>query len=78
MSNVSDPVKFGLVVTPDDNTDIGPFRAVYVGGTGDVAVKMYGDGANITWPNLAVGWHPIQGTRILATGTGATDIVVGW
>lgn len=78
MSYVSDPVKFAVSVTPSDATNIGPFRAIYVGGTGDVAVKMLGDGANVTFSNLAVGWHPIQGTRILATGTSATDIVAGW
>jgi len=78
MSYVSDPIKFAVAVTPADNTDIGPFRAIYVGGTGDVAIKMYGNGATVTFANLAVGWHPIQGTRILATGTGATDIIAGW
>lgn len=78
MSYVSDPVKFAVAVTPSDSDTIGPFRALYVGVTGNVAVRMYGGQNNVTFTNLAVGWHPIQGDKVLSTGTTASDIKAGW
>jgi hypothetical protein len=78
MSNTSDPIKFALAVTPNDTNVLTPFRCLYVGVSGDVAVRMYGGGNNITFTGLAVGWHPIQGDKVLATGTTASDIVAGW
>ena len=78
MSYVSDPIKFAVVVTPSDSDTIGPFRCLYVGTSGDVAVRMYGGQNSVTFPNLAVGWHPIQGDQVLSTGTTASGIRAGW
>lgn len=77
MSYVSDPIRFAISVTPNDDNDIGPFRALYIGVTGDVEVMMAGDRTQITFLNVAVGWHPIQGVRVMETTT-ASEIIAGW
>lgn len=76
---VDDSYQGVINVTPDDNTDIAfpsgtrYSRAIYVGVSGDVAVKM-ADGTTSTLKSVPVGEHRFGVTRILATGTTATDI----
>lgn len=68
-----------IPITPSDTVNIagGSIRGFYVGVAGDVAVIMP-DGTTGVWPALAAGGpHPIQASRILATGTTATGIVGG-
>ena len=77
MSNVSDPAKYGQAVTPSDSTTLTPTRALYVGGTGDVAVVM-ADGVTLTFTAVPVGILPVQVVKVLATGTTATNIVALW
>ena len=77
MSYVSDPAAFAVAVTPDDDVVLTPTRALYIGGTGDVGVKMYGSENTITFPNVPVGILPIRVTKVMAA-TGATDIVALW
>lgn len=77
MSYVSDPAAFAVDVTPDDSTVLTPTRALYIGGTGDVVVKMYGSENTITFQNVPVGILPIRVTKVMAA-TGATDIVALW
>lgn len=77
---------FGVVeltaITPSDTTDqlaapSPPFRALYVGGLGDVRIQPL-EGAPQTLPGLAPGvFHPIVFRRVLATGTTATSIFGG-
>lgn len=51
---------------------------LYVGGTGNVKVDT-ANGDTVTIVALAAGvWHPISVTKIYATGTTATDILVGY
>lgn len=51
-------------------------RALYIGGTGNVAVTMRG-GGNITYVGLPAGAIlPISVSAVLQTGTTATDVVV--
>ena len=77
MSNVSDPAKYGQAVTPSDSTTLTPTRALYVGGTGDVAVVM-ADGVTLTFTAVPAGILPVQVVKVLATGTTATNIVALW
>jgi len=50
-------------------------KGLYVGGSGDVAVRMY-DGTDVTFVNVAAGTVlPVMVKRVLSTGTDATDIV---
>jgi hypothetical protein len=61
-----------VAVTPSDTTDLEiTVRALYVGGSGDVAVLMLG-GQTVTFVGVAAGTIlPICVTRVLATGTDA-------
>ena len=64
---------------PDDAADLPHVtRALYVGGGGDVAVRMMGGGEAV-FRNLQAGsLIPIRATRILAAGTTAGDLVGLW
>lgn len=70
-------------VTPADNVDLrldGVYpRAVYCGGTGNIAVIGVDDTTAVTLTGVAAGvWHPICVKAINATNTTATTIVVGY
>lgn len=53
-----------------------PIRALYVGGTGDVAVRMYGDQTTPIFKAVPVGAVlPISADQVLSTGTTATLLV---
>jgi hypothetical protein len=69
------------LVTTDDVNDLAfVSRAIYITVAGTLKVTTLG-GETITIPSgaLAVGApHPIRATRIWATGTTATGIMVGW
>lgn len=62
-------------VTPSDATIIPATRALYIGVTGNIAVKMADDENTITFSNVPVGIFPIQVIQVLSTGTTATNIV---
>lgn len=78
MSYVSDPGKFAVAVTPSDATVLTPTRALYIGSTGALTVKMAGDGAIVAFAAVPVGIFPIQVTQVRATGTVASSIVALW
>jgi hypothetical protein len=60
-------------VTKSDVTVVN-FEALYIGVTGDVAVITKG-GTTITFKNVPVGILPISCTKVLSTGTGASEII---
>lgn len=69
-------VALTVSVTPSNSVDLprGDTRAVYVGGTGDLAVT-YPSGTEDTITSLTPGlFHPLVVRRIRATGTTATGI----
>ena len=61
-------------VTPSDSTVLQVCRALYVGGTGNLAVRM-ADGQSVVFSAVAVGIFPIQVDQVLSTNTTATSIV---
>lgn len=66
-------------VTPSDTVALTvPVYRVYVGVTGDIAVKGPGDSAAVTFKAVPAGWFtfPGQVTTIMATNTTATNMVV--
>jgi len=65
-------------VTASDSTTIYS-RAIYVGTSGDLAVTMLIGENNVTFPNVVSGTVlPIKVSKVLSTGTTATDIVRIW
>lgn len=76
--SLSDPARYAVPITPSDTAGIGSVsRALYVGTLGDLTVQMLG-GEIVTFVSAAEGWHPLQVTKVLATGTTATNIVAVW
>lgn len=74
-STVESPATHGVVVTPNDSADLAfVTRGVYVGTAGNLKVT-WSSGAEMTFTNLAQGWHPIRVSRIWSTGTTAGNIV---
>ena len=65
-----------LEVSPNDSVDLAQVsRALYIGGSGDVAVQMK-DGSTGTLVGVPGGQVlPVRAVRVLATGTTATNIV---
>lgn len=63
-------------VTPSDATDqTQQFRALYIGGAGNVAI-VSATGAVVTFVGLAAGTIlPVSGIRVNSTNTTATSIV---
>ncbi len=66
------------LVTPSDALDLAQVTQwVYLGASGSLRVTTRG-GQTLTTPVLSAGWHLMELTRIHATGTTATGIMVGW
>jgi hypothetical protein len=61
-------------VTISDATVIPVTRALYIGGTGNLTVRMAEDGNTVLFSNVPVGIFPIQVDQVL-NATTATDIV---
>lgn len=69
------PSALASAVTPHDTNTLPYFtRALYVGGAGNITVKM--NGVNILFTAVPAGMIlPIRTDMVLATGTSATAIV---
>ncbi len=66
-------------VTPTDDTYIGDVDGIYVGGAGDVAVKMRSTSSSLTFTGVAAGSIlPIKPFSIQSTNTTATGIIRIW
>ena len=75
--NTASAATEAIAITPAD-TDITATRGIYVGGAGDVAVRMNKGKNTVTFKNVPAGTIlPVQADRILAA-TSATDIVAMW
>ncbi len=68
------PAMSAVAVTKSDSTVIDITRALYIGTTGDLAVRM-ADGNTITFKTVPVGLLPIQVDKVLSTGTTAAEII---
>lgn len=63
------------ITTTDTTAFASPFRALYIGGAGNVALITFG-GASITFNGLLAGSIlPVGGQRVNATNTTATNLV---
>jgi hypothetical protein len=64
-----------VAVTPSDTTTFGDqTRALWVGGSGAVKVRM-SDGSDCVFSDLSATLLPIQCDMVYSTGTTATNIV---
>lgn len=77
------PADNAAAVTPNDSTDLAVVpRGLYVGGAGTLIVHMKdaaGDAASVSFVGVAGGsLLPIRPSRVLSTGTTATNIVAVW
>lgn len=70
--------KSGVAVTPSDSTPY-DFKALWIGGTGNVVVLHEAGGTAVTYSNVPAGkFLEVTGIRVMAATT-ATDIVaVTW
>jgi hypothetical protein len=75
----SGPCRRAASVTPSDSSDLSNVsRYLYVGGTGDITATSQG-GDSIVFKAVPVGTVlPVALSRIKATGTTATNLVVIW
>ena len=76
MSNNTEVTYTGAAaVTPSDATILSGVRGLYVGVSGDVAVVTADKAASVIFKSAPVGILPIEATKVLATGTTATNIL---
>lgn len=74
------PAMHAAAVTPSDSTDLASAtRGLYVGTGGDVKVNTSGGETGIVFTAVPGGTVlPIRVTRVLSTGTTASNIVALW
>ncbi len=66
----------GAAVTPSDTAALPMTRAVYVGGTGNLAVQLWRDTNPVLLVSVQAGTLlPIRIRKVLETGTTATSII---
>lgn len=82
MTTVSDinttigPAVRAQAVTKSDSTTYSGMRALYVGGAGDVAVKLGGDTTAVTFSSVPAGTTlDISATYVMSTNTTASAMV---
>lgn len=75
--SLESPPAGALEVTPDDNVDLATAsRGFYIGGGGDLTVIMLDGGNQVTLKGINTGQIlPLRVSRVMATGTTATNIV---
>lgn len=74
-ANATAPAHGAIAVTPSDSTTIPMTRALYVGGTGNITVRMADGQDSVLFANVPVGVLSIQVDKVYSTGTGATSIL---
>jgi hypothetical protein len=73
------PYEYAAALTKSDSTTFTATRALYVSGTGDVAVAMSGDAATAIFKAVPAGTIlKVRATKLLSTGTSATDVIALW
>lgn len=78
-AHLDDPAENGAAVTPSDTVDLPTAsRFIWVGGAGNIALITVG-GDTITLNGCLAGTMlRVRASRILATGTTATNLVALW
>lgn len=68
------PAYSAVAITPSDATVIPKTRGIWVGVTGNIAVRM-ANGESVTFANVPVGLLPIQVDMVKSTSTTATTML---
>jgi hypothetical protein len=71
------PVRHSFAITPSDTNEL-PFvtRAIYIGSSGDITLRLADDTGSVTFKAVAAGTLlPIRARQVYVTGTGATLLV---
>jgi hypothetical protein len=76
VSGLSDPAVRAFPIVPDDQNDLlTATRAIYVGGAGNLRVRLV-SGDEVVFQNVQGGSiYPVRAARVLATGTTAGALV---
>ncbi|MBC7138841.1 MAG: hypothetical protein H5U17_08830 [Defluviimonas sp.] len=73
-----DPAPDATTITPSDTTDLEAVTtAVHLSEPGDLSVITLSGQVRLL-EGLGAGWHPLRVSRIRATGTTASRIVIAW
>jgi len=77
--SLTSPPEEGAAILPDDAAELAhATRALYVGGAGDLRVRLLG-GAVVTLAGVPAGsLLPLRLRQVFAAGTGATGLVGFW
>lgn len=78
-TSLTAPARDAATVVPNDANDLVVLpRAIYVGQTGDLSVRLAG-GQTVLFRNIQAGSVlPVRAARVNAVGTTAADIVALW
>ena len=78
-TSLTAPARDAAAVTPNDATDLPDLpRAIYVGQTGNLSIRMAG-GQSVVLTSVQAGtFLPIRARGVNATGTTASAIVALW
>jgi hypothetical protein len=76
VEGLTSPADNQVAITPSDSTDLAfVSRAIWVGGAGNIVITPTAGGSSVTYTVAAGTILPIRASRVLATGTTATQIV---
>lgn len=80
MSYINEPALYSVAITKSDATVyIPPLRKLYVGGTGNVAVRLSGMDTAVTLSSVPVGMiDDLRIAQVMDTNTTATNMVGFW
>lgn len=80
MSYINEPALYSTAVTPNDVTVYTPpLRSLYVGGTGNLTVRLQGMSTTVTLSSVPVGMiDDLRIAQVMATGTTATNMAGFW
>jgi hypothetical protein len=76
-SGLQSPPRNTFIITPSDTNEL-PIvtRAIYVGGTGDITLRLAGDIGSQLIKSVPSGTMlPLRARQVYATGTGATQLI---
>lgn len=76
LATSSGPARDYYAITPADADLPTPVRGIYVGGSGNIALRSYGSTTTVTLTGVVVGTVlQIEAAQVRSTGTTATNLI---